>query len=40
MKSGAAPKIDALSQSLAMIEFDTTGTILAANANFCKSPRL
>ncbi|MCA0357791.1 MAG: PAS domain-containing methyl-accepting chemotaxis protein [Proteobacteria bacterium] len=33
----AAHKIDALSKSLAMIEFDTKGVILAANANFCKA---
>lgn len=31
----AARKIDALSMSLAMIEFDTKGVIRAANANFC-----
>ena len=33
----AASKLDALDKSLAMIEFDTKGTILAANANFCKA---
>ncbi len=33
----AARKIDALSMSLAMIEFDTKGVIRAANANFCKA---
>ncbi|ADG11989.1 PAS domain S-box protein [Caulobacter segnis] len=33
----AASKISALSNSLAMIEFDPKGTILAANANFCKA---
>jgi methyl-accepting chemotaxis protein len=33
----AAHKIDALDKSLAMIEFDTKGVILAANANFCKT---
>lgn len=33
----AASKIDALDKSLAMIEFDVKGTILAANANFCKA---
>ena len=33
----AASKIDALDKSLAMIEFDAKGTILAANANFCKA---
>lgn len=33
----ASQKIDALDKSLAMIEFDVKGTILAANANFCKA---
>jgi methyl-accepting chemotaxis protein len=33
----AANKIDALDKSLAMIEFDAKGTILAANPNFCKA---
>jgi len=33
----AASKIDALDRSLAMIEFDVKGTILAANANFCQA---
>lgn len=33
----AASKIDALDESLAMIEFDAKGTILAANANFCEA---
>jgi len=33
----AASKINALDKSLAMIEFDVKGTILAANANFCKA---
>lgn len=33
----AASKIDALDKSLAMIEFDAKGTILAANANFCEA---
>ncbi|MDR6624090.1 methyl-accepting chemotaxis protein [Caulobacter segnis] len=33
----AASKIDALDKSLAMIEFDVKGTILAANANFCEA---
>jgi len=33
----ATNKIAALDKSLAMIEFDPKGTILAANANFCKA---
>ena len=33
----ATSKIDALDRSLAMIEFDAKGTILAANANFCRA---
>ena len=32
----ARQKIDALDKALAMIEFDVKGTVLAANANFCK----
>jgi len=36
-KGDAANKIDALDRSLAMIEFDPKGRILAANANFCKA---
>jgi len=33
----ASSKMDALGASLAMIEFDAKGNILAANANFCKA---
>ena len=37
LSGDAAKKIEALDRSLAMIEFDTRGTILAANSNFCKT---
>lgn len=37
LSGDAANKIEALDTSLAMIEFDPDGVILAANANFCKA---
>jgi methyl-accepting chemotaxis protein len=37
LSGDAANKIEALDTSLAMIEFDPKGTILAANGNFCKT---
>lgn len=37
LSGDAANKIEALDTSLAMIEFDPSGVILAANANFCKA---
>lgn len=37
LSGDAANKIAALNNSLATIEFDPKGTILAANANFCKA---
>jgi methyl-accepting chemotaxis protein len=33
----AQAKLEAISRSMAMIEFDPDGTILEANENFCKT---
>ena len=35
--SDAKSILDALGKSLAIIEFEPTGTIITANENFCKS---
>ncbi|PZQ65071.1 MAG: chemotaxis protein [Phenylobacterium zucineum] len=35
--AGPTQALDALDRSLAMIEFDLSGTILSANANFCQA---
>ena len=36
-QNDAAETLDALDRSLAVIEFDPTGKILSANANFCSA---